>query len=97
MTRILMGGDNISHFKNEKSFIYTKGLLINQCILILSMILTMKFDDTIYEPIFREIWFLTCILWVTLLGTKEVIARENKFGYFYYIGIILFILVIIKI
>lgn len=82
------------HFKNENSFIYKKGILINQCILIISIILTMKFDDTIYEPIFRGIWILTCILWCALLGTQEVITRKNKFGYFCYIGIIVLILVI---
>lgn len=94
--QILTGDDNVSHFKDENSFIYKKGLLINQCILILSIILSMKFDDTIYEPIFRGIWLLTCILWGAVLGTKEVVARKNQYGYFYYVGVIVFISILIK-
>ena len=87
----------MSHFKNENSFIYKRGILINQCILLISIILTMIFDNTIYEPIFRGIWILTCILSGALLGTKEVVAKKSKLGYFYYIGIIVFILILIKI
>ena len=83
--------------KNENSFIYNKGLLINQCIMMVSIILTMKFENTMYEPIFRGFWFLTCILWSAILGTKEVVARKNKNGYFYYVGIIIFIVAIIRI
>ncbi len=84
-------------FKNENSFIYNKGLTINQCITVLSIVLTMKLDNTIYESIFRGLWLLTCILWGFILGTKEVVARKNKKGYFYYVGIIIFITTIIRI
>ena len=92
-----MGCDNVRNLENENSFIYNKGLLINQCILMLSIILTMEFDDTIYEPIFRGLWILTVILQGVILGTKEVVARKNKKGYFYYVGIIIFIVAIIRI
>lgn len=85
------------YFKNENSYIYKRGILINQFILLISIILTMIFDDTIYEPIFRGIWILTCVLWGALLGTKEIVAKKSKLGYFYFVGIIVFILVLIKI
>lgn len=85
------------YFKNENSYIYKRGILINQIILLISIILTMILDDTIYEPIFRGIWILACILWGALLGTKEIVAKMSKLGYFYYIGIIVFILVLLKI
>lgn len=87
----------MSRFKNENSSIYKWGLLIIQCITLISIILTMIFDDTFFEVIFRGIWHLTLIMTGALLGTKEVIAKKNRLGYFYYIGIIFFIVILIKI
>lgn len=85
------------HFQNENSLIYKRVLLIEQCILLISIIMTMIFDDTIYEPIFRAIWHITLILWGAIIGTKEVLANKSKFGYFYFIGIIVFIFALTKI
>jgi len=31
------------------------------------------------------------LLLAIILGTKEVVAKKNKLGYFYYIGILVFI------
>ncbi len=86
----------MSRFKNENSSIYKWGLLIIQCILLISIILTMIFDDTFLEVIFRGIWHLTLIMTCALLGTKEVIAKKNRLGYFYYIVIIFFIVALYR-
>lgn len=88
---------SVYHFQNENSFIYKRVLLINNCILLISIIMTMIFDDTIYEPILRTIWNITLILEGAILGTKEVFANKSKIGYFYFIGIIVFIFFLIKI
>jgi len=86
----------VSPFKNENSFIYKKGILIVWCILLISIVLTKIFDHTIYEPIFKKIWYLTFILWSVLLGTKEVFVNRSKLGYFYFIGVIVFIFIFIN-
>lgn len=63
--------------------------------MIISIILTLIFDhDTIYESIFRGIWYLTCIFWCALDGTKKVVAIKDKsvyFNYFLIIGLISFL------
>jgi hypothetical protein len=63
--------------------------------MIFSIILTQAFDDTKYEMIFRVMWMVTGFMWPVLMGTKEVIAKKNKAGYFYYVLAVVFVTIIL--
>jgi len=83
------------NFKNEKSPVYKKGILFTQVIVLISFTLTFPLDDTIYEVIARGIWFVSSLVLLTLLGSKEVFAKKSKLGYLIYIFEIIFIFWII--
>ncbi|MCT4619860.1 MAG: hypothetical protein N4A62_10790 [Marinisporobacter sp.] len=78
------------NLENKNSSIYKKGMIINQLIVIFSIILTQAFDDTKHEIIFRVMWWLSAFMWTVLMGTKEVIANKNNAGYFYYVLAVVF-------
>lgn len=86
------------NFKNENSATYKKGILVSRIAIVIGAIGTLIFDyGTIYEYVFRGIWYLALILQCALEGTKEVVAKNNKNGLFYYLLIIVFILVLVLI
>ncbi|MDF2891265.1 MAG: hypothetical protein K0R80_1632 [Clostridia bacterium] len=82
---------------NEKSVNYQMITTIIILISVLSLILTQMLDDTKYEFIFRGLWVLTASLWGIANGTKEIFIRRNKAGYLYYLGVFIFLLVILYI
>lgn len=83
------------HFENQESAIYKKGLLVNQLVLILSIVLTQIFDDTYLEPLFRGLWIFSISTWGILAGMKTVMAKQNRVGYLYFIGTGIFLIFII--
>lgn len=84
-------------FNDEKSVIYNKGYTTILLLVMISIILTWIYDDTSYEPVFRGLWILSISLCGILVGTKEVFLKKNKAGYLYYLGISIFLLVILYI
>jgi hypothetical protein len=94
---IKLGGDAMFRLDNEKSAIYKMVTAIIILISVLSMILTQMLDDTKYEVIFRGLWVISVSLWGIANGTKEIFIRKNKAGYLNYLGIFIFLLVILYI
>jgi hypothetical protein len=82
---------------NEKSVIYHMITTIIILLSLLSMVLTQLLDDTKYEFIFRGLWVLSVSLWGISFGTKEIFLKKNKAGYLYYLGIFIFLMVMIYI
>lgn len=80
------------HFENEKSAIYQKGIRIIQIAIILWLVLTQITDDTYLEPIFKGLWIFSVSIWGILEGIKAVIAKQNRIGYLYFIGIGIFLI-----
>lgn len=84
-------------FKNEKSLLYQVFMPIIWIVVAITLMLSNFLDDTNYEIINRGLWISSALLWIILLGTKEVVAKKNKIGYMFYILAIVFIIFIISI
>lgn len=92
---LFLGDDNTFHFENEGSAIYHKGIFIVKLVIVLSILLTQISDDTYLEPLFRGLWLLSVSAWGVLEGMKLVIAKQNKVGYLYFIGVCIFLIAIV--
>lgn len=80
-------------FKNEKSKIYTFGIMILGIATIISnAILLIRHLQT---PFLISISQLSLILFMMLLGTREVVAKRNKMGYLNYMAAIFMSIVLI--
>lgn len=90
--QLFLGDDKVFHFENEKSVIYHKGILITKLVFILSIVLTQIFDDTYIEFLFSGLWILSISACGILEGMKTVIAKQNRVGYLYFIGIGIFLI-----
>lgn len=74
------------NLRDENSVIYKKGILINKCVFIVSFVFdSILSNNSIYKSIFFVTKSLSLMLWVVLYGTKEVVAKKIKKGYFYYL------------
>lgn len=74
------------NFKNEKSKIYTFGFMIlGIAIIITSAMVIIRHLQT---PFLISISQLSLILFMMLLGTREVVAKRNKMGYLNYMAAI---------
>lgn len=82
----------------DKKGVFKKVLIILTIIMILSMFLTAKYDDTKIEFIFRLIWITLMFICTLLRGVWLMFEEKNKpAGYFYFILAFIFIGIILNV
>lgn len=67
-------------------------------IMILSAILTMYFDNTHIERIFRTVWISLMFICTILFGVYQIFVKQNKIaGYCYFALAFIFFVVILSV